>query len=111
MITAQLADWIDDLIHLSQRHPIHLPVQFFEIRLYLLVIIGIVLVEAFIEQPQDRIRIPIIGWIISPRCFSISKYSFIEQPPFPVPVSAQRRIADHPRKLCVRMHCTGGNTD
>lgn len=112
MITAELTDRIDDLIHLPEWHAIHLTVQFFEVRLYLLVVVRIILIETFIQKFQDRIRIPIIGWIISPpRCFSISKYSFIEQPPFPVPVSAQRRIAGRPGKLCVRMHCTGGNTD
>ena len=62
MVAAEPANRIDDLIHLSQWYPIHLPVQFLEIRLYLLVIIGIVLVEAFIEQPQDRIRMYLLLW-------------------------------------------------
>lgn len=48
MVTAQHTDRIEDLIHLPEWHAIHLTVQFFEVRLYLLVIVGIVFVEAFI---------------------------------------------------------------
>lgn len=48
MVTAQHTDRIDDLIHLPQGHSVHLPVEFIEVRLYLLVIVGIVFVEAFI---------------------------------------------------------------
>ena len=48
MIPAEFADRVDDLIHLPQGHSVHLPVEFIEVRLYLLVIVGIVFVEAFI---------------------------------------------------------------
>ena len=50
MVTAQLADRIDDLIHLPQGHSVHLLVKLIEIRLYLLIIVGIVLVVAFVEH-------------------------------------------------------------
>ena len=40
MVTAQLTERIEDLIHLPEWHAIHLTVQFFEVRLYLLVIVG-----------------------------------------------------------------------
>ena len=48
MIPAEFANRVYDFIHLPQRHPIHSTVQFFEVRLYLLIIVGIVFVEAFI---------------------------------------------------------------
>jgi len=49
MIPAELANRIDDSVHLPEGHPVYLPVQFFEIRLYLLTVIGVVFVEAFIQ--------------------------------------------------------------
>lgn len=48
MVPAELANWIDYSVHLPEWHAIHLTVQFFEVRLYLLVVVGIVFVEAFI---------------------------------------------------------------
>ena len=63
MVTAQFADWIDDLIHLPKRHPIHLLVELIEICLYLLVVIGIVFVMALIEHSQNRLSIPEIRWM------------------------------------------------
>ena len=42
MIPAELTDRIDDVIHLPQGHSVHLLVELIEVRLYLLVVIGIV---------------------------------------------------------------------
>ena len=42
MIPTQFTDWINNLIHLLQRHSVHLPVQFIE------VFIGLFVVERFI---------------------------------------------------------------
>lgn len=64
MVPAELANWIDYSVHLPEWHAIHLTVQFFEVRLYLLVV-GTILIETFIQKSQDRIRIPIIGRIFS----------------------------------------------
>lgn len=50
MIPAESANRIDYSVHLPEWHPIHLPVQLFKIRLYLLIVIGVVFIEAFIEQ-------------------------------------------------------------
>lgn len=68
MIPAELADRIDDAVHLSQRHPIHLLVQLMEIRLYPLVIVWITLIVALIEHGQDGISITKAGRI----CFDMS---------------------------------------
>ena len=64
MIPAESANRIDYSVYLPEWHPIHLPVQLFKIRLYLLVVVGIILIETFIQNSQDRIRITIIGGII-----------------------------------------------
>ena len=63
MIPAQLADGIDDLIHLSQRHPIHLLVQLIEICFDLFIVIGIMFVVALVEHGQDGLAISEVRWM------------------------------------------------
>ena len=58
MIPAELADRVSNAIHLPERHSIHLLVELVEVRLYLLVIVGIVLVVALVEHSQDGLSIP-----------------------------------------------------
>ena len=64
MITAEGTDRIDNLIHLPERHPIHLLVQLIEVCFNLLVVIGTVFVVAFIEHSQNRFTITVVGWVL-----------------------------------------------
>ena len=73
MIPAKLADRIDDLIHLTKRHSVHLLVEFMEICPDLLIIVGIVFVVVFVEHCQDRFPVPEIGWI----CFDM-RFQFLK---------------------------------
>ena len=63
MIAAESANRIDDLIHLPQRHAIHLLVELMEVRSYLLIVVGIVFVVALVEHGQDRFAVSEAGWI------------------------------------------------
>ena len=63
MIPAELTDRIDDVIHLPQGHPVHLLVKLIEVCLYLLIIIWIVLVVAFVEHSQNRLPIAKVRWM------------------------------------------------
>ena len=63
VIPAELAYWVDDPIHLPQLHAVHQAIELIEIHLYLLVIVWIAFVVAFIEHSQNRLPIPIIGWM------------------------------------------------
>ena len=63
MVTAQLADRIDDLVHLPERHPIHQLIQFVEVRFYRPVIHRIDFAVSFIQKRQDGITVPEIWWI------------------------------------------------
>ena len=49
MIPAELADWVDDSIHLPERHSIHLLVQFVEVLTDLFVIIRAVFKTTFVK--------------------------------------------------------------
>ena len=63
MIPAEFTDRVNDLIHLPERHPIHLPVELVEVRTDLFVVIGIVFVVALVEHGEDRLAIAAVGWI------------------------------------------------
>ena len=63
MIPAEPANRIDDLIHLPQRHAIHLLVELVEICTDLLIVVGIVFIVALVEQGQDRFAVPEVGGI------------------------------------------------
>ena len=57
MIPTQLTDRIYNVVHLPERHPVHLLIQIIEISLYLLVVIRIILVVALVEHGQDGFSI------------------------------------------------------
>jgi len=48
MIPAEFTDRVDDLVHLPERHSVHLLVELVEICADQLVVIGLIFVEAFI---------------------------------------------------------------
>ena len=52
VIPAEFADWVDDSIHLPERHSIHLLVQFVEVRTDLFVIIRTVFVRGTLAQSE-----------------------------------------------------------
>ena len=58
MLPAEEAHWVDDLIHLLQRHPVHQLVQLMKSILDLSVRHGVALAVGFIEKVQNRIRVP-----------------------------------------------------
>jgi hypothetical protein len=64
VIPAEFTDWIYDVVHLPERQPIHLFIEFGEVRADLLVIIGIVFVVAFIEHRQNGVAIPKVRWML-----------------------------------------------
>ena len=64
MISTEFTDWVDNLIHLPQGHTVHLLIKFIEVRFNLLVVIGIVLVVAFIEHGECRLTVAIVGWML-----------------------------------------------
>lgn len=111
VIPAQFTVWVDNLIHLPQRHTVHLLVELIEILADLFIVVGVVFVEAFVQQTQDGIRISIIRWMVSYALFQNLKKFLHRATPFPVPVSVLRHIADRPERLFAHMRCTGGNTD
>ena len=62
MIPAELTHRVDDPIHLPQFHAVHQAVELIEILFYLLVIIWIAFIMAFVEHGQHRLSITIVGW-------------------------------------------------
>ena len=64
MIPAEFADRIDDVIHLPERHSVHLLVELMEVRTDLFVIVGIVFVVAFVEHGQDGVAVPKVWWML-----------------------------------------------
>ena len=58
IIPAEPAHRVDDFIHLPKLHAIHQAVEFVEVILYLLVIVWITFVVAFVEHGQHRLAIP-----------------------------------------------------
>ena len=72
MIPAEFAHRVDDLVHLSQGHPVHLLVELMEVRSYLLIVVGIVFVVALVEHGQDRFAVSEVRWI----CFDMSFQRF-----------------------------------
>ena len=78
MIMAEFTDWIDNLIHLPQGHSVHLLVELVEVRLYLLIVIGIIFVIAFVEHGQDGLSIAKVRGMhlnIGFQCFKIRFHS------------------------------------
>ena len=63
MIPAEPAYRVDDPIHLPQLHAVHQAIEFIEVLIYLLVIIWIAFIMAFVKYGQHRLTIPIIGWL------------------------------------------------
>ena len=57
MIPAEFTDWVDNLIHLPERHSVHLLVELIEVRAVLFVIVGIVFVVALVKHGEDRLTI------------------------------------------------------
>jgi len=64
MIPAELADRVDDPIHLLQGHAVHLPVEFVEVFLDLFIVVGVVLVVALVEHGQNRLTVAVAGWML-----------------------------------------------
>ena len=64
MISAELADWVEDLIHLPQGHSVHLSIEFIEVCFDLFVVVGVILVVAFVEHGQHGIAISVAGWML-----------------------------------------------
>ena len=58
MIPAKGTDGIDDLVHVSQRHPIHEAVQFMEILLNLPAAAPLQVFIASVQERQNRLTIP-----------------------------------------------------
>jgi len=74
MIPAEFTDRVDDLVHLSQGHPIHLLVEYVEVGFYLLVVVGIIFIVAFVEHGQNGLPIAVVWWMgfdIGFQCFKI----------------------------------------
>ena len=53
MIPTELTDWVDNPIHLPERHSIHLLVELVEVRTDLFVVIGAVFVVTFVQHSQN----------------------------------------------------------
>ena len=53
VVTAEGADWIDNLIHLPERHAIHQLIQFMEILLDLVIIHQVDFIVGFVEHSED----------------------------------------------------------
>ena len=73
MVAAESAYRIDDLVHLPQRHTVHLLVEIIEIRSYQFLVIWIDFVVAFVEHGLDRFPVHEIGWI----CFDM-RFQFLK---------------------------------
>lgn len=63
MLPAEFTDWVNDLIYFPERHAIHLPVEFVEVRTDLFVVIEIVFIVALVEHGEDRLAIAVVWWI------------------------------------------------
>ena len=77
MISAELTDRIYNVVHLSQRHAVHLLVEFMEMCPYLLIVVGIVFVVALVEHSQNRFTVPEVGWIRFDMCFQFLKIGIV----------------------------------
>ena len=79
---SRLTDRIDDLIHLSYGHLIHLLVQLIEVRADLFVVVGIVFVVTFVEHGEDRLTDLEVRWMgfnVKFQCFNNSFQGNITQ--------------------------------
>ena len=76
VVTAEGADRVNDPIYLLQGQAVHSLVQRLEVRPDLFVVVGIVLVVAFVEHGQHGLGIAVAGWVLLDVGFEGFQYCF-----------------------------------
>ena len=63
MVTAELADRVDDPVHLPKRHAVHQFIEFVKVSPDGIVIQTIQFAVGFIQECQDGVTVPKVWWV------------------------------------------------
>ena len=63
VVSAQGTDWVDDFIHLLERHAVHQRIEVIEVLLQLSVIHEVGFCVGFVEHGQDGVSVSEVRWV------------------------------------------------